>query len=154
MAGIKDSGQAHAGLKALHHDPVHFVIHDVADHTKVDGINDFIIAVFFVTVKIGCLAAMAGVVEEQGIVRLGIFDKPMHGTENVLFGGLAHRVLLVVGQNNHIFSRVAKIAVQVSGHILDIVNAAAELAFLVEVVYANEESLATASTSGILKGVG
>ena len=78
----------------------------------------------------------------------------MHCAKDILLCRLAHRVLLIVRQNHHVFSRVAEVAVQVGGHVFDIIDAAAQLAFLVEVIDADEEGFAATGTGGVLEAVG
>ena len=62
--------------------------------------------------------------------------------------------MCVVGKDHHIFTGVAKVAIQVRGHVLHVVDAAAKLASLVEVVDADEKSFTPAATVGVLEGVG
>ena len=62
--------------------------------------------------------------EKEGVVGLCIFDQPVHGTQDVLFRRLAHRVLLVICKDDHILPRVAKVAVEVCRHILDVIDTA------------------------------
>ncbi len=61
--------------------------------------------------------------EEERVIWLGVFDKPVHCSKDVLFRRLAHGVLLVVCQDDHVFARVAEIAIEVCRHVLDIVYA-------------------------------
>lgn len=61
----------------------------------------------------------------------------MHGTQDVLFRRLAHGVLLIIGQDNHVLPFVAKVLDQVARHVLYIVDASAKLPSLSEVVDAN-----------------
>ena len=103
---------------------MHFVVNDVAGSAEVDGVDDFVVAVFFVAVEVGRLAAVAAVVEEEGVVGAGVLDEPVHGAQDVGLGGLGHGVLLVVGQDDHVFASVAEVLVEVGGHVLDVVNAA------------------------------
>ena len=79
VAGVEDGGQAHTRLKALDHDSVHLIVDDVTDSSEVDRVDDFVIAVLFIAVQIGCLAAVAGVMEEEGVIGSGVFDEPVHG---------------------------------------------------------------------------
>ena len=58
VAGIEDGGEADPGLEGADHYAVHLVVDDVAGYTEVDGIDDFIVAVFFVTVKVFSLTAV------------------------------------------------------------------------------------------------
>ena len=101
-----------------------FVVDDVAGGAEVDGVDDFVVAVFLVAVEVGSLPAVAAIVEEEGVVGAGVFDEPVHGAEEVGFGGLGHGVLLVVGQDDHIFAGIAEVLVEVCGHVLDVVDAA------------------------------
>lgn len=75
--------------------------------------------------------------EEERVVRPGILDQPMHGTKNVLLRRLTHGILLIVSQDDHVFSFVTKMFHQVSSHVSDIVDTSAQLATLAEVVNAN-----------------
>jgi hypothetical protein len=93
------------------------------------------------------------VVEEERIVGLGVLNEPVHGAQDVLLGRLAHGVLLVVGQGDHVLALVTKGLHQVVGHVLNIVDATTELTFLAKVVDANQESLALAGTVGVLERV-
>lgn len=69
----------------------------------------------------------------------------MHGSENVLFGRLAHGVLLIVGKNHHILAFIAKVFGEVGSHVANIVDAAAQLSALVEVVDSDEKGFSPAS---------
>ena len=44
--------------------------------------------------------------KEQGVVRLGILNEPTHGLDDIRLGGDHARVLLVVGQNDHVLAAV------------------------------------------------
>ena len=59
VAGVEDGGQAHTWLEGLYHDAVHLIVNDVACYSEVDGVDDFVVAVVFVAVKIRCLPAVA-----------------------------------------------------------------------------------------------
>lgn len=48
----------------------------------------------------------------------------MHGANDVLFCWLTHGVLLVVGQDNHVFPSIAEIAIQIGRHIFYVVYTA------------------------------
>ena len=64
---------------------------------------------------------------------------------------LRHWILLVIRQNHHVFSLVAKVLVQVVAHVLDVVDAATELPFLAEIIDANEQSLPSTCTLRVLE---
>lgn len=51
--------------------------------------------------------------EEQRIIGLCILDKPVHGAQNIRLGRLAHGVLLIIGEEDHVFAGIAEILVQV-----------------------------------------
>ena len=79
------------------HYAVHFIVNDVSRLPKIDGVYDLIVAIILIAIKILSLAAVTGIVKEERIIRSGILDQPMHGSQDVLFGGLTHGVLLVIG---------------------------------------------------------
>lgn len=79
--------------------------------------------------------------EKERIVRSGILDKPVHGTENVLLCRLAHWVLLIIRQDHHVFPAIAEMLRQVGRHVPNIVDTSAQLAALPKVVDANQEGL-------------
>lgn len=91
--------------------------------------------------------------EEERVIRSRILNQPVHGSQNVLLGGLAHGVLLVVGQDNHILSLVAELFHEVARHIANIVDAAIELAALAKVIDANEQSFPPAVAFRVLETV-
>lgn len=93
------------------------------------------------------------VVKEERVVWLGILDQPVHGAQDVGLGRLAHGVLLVVGQEHHILALVAKELVQIGAHVLDVVDAAAQLPALAKVVDANQQRLAAAVAGRVLERV-
>lgn len=66
---------------------------------------------------------------------------------------MAHGVLLVIGQHDHIFSLVAEKLVEVVGHVLCVVDASSELTFLAEVVDANQEGLSPACAVRVLESI-
>ena len=91
--------------------------------------------------------------KEKRIIRLSILHEPVHRADDVRFCGLAHGILLIIGQNHHVLSGIPEMPIQVPAHILDIVDAATKLAALSEVVYADQKRLATARTGGVLEVV-
>ena len=91
--------------------------------------------------------------EEEGIVRLGVLDEPVHGAKDVHLGGLTHGVLLIIRQDHHVFTSVAKVLVQVGRHVLDIVDTSAQLTLLVEVVNSDQQSLSLARAARVLEVV-
>ena len=79
--------------------------------------------------------------EEQRVVGPRVLDQPMHRPDDVRLGRLAHRVLLVIRQRHHILPLVPEVLVQVSGHVLDVVDAPAQLPALPEVVDPDQQRL-------------
>ena len=96
-------------------------------------------------------ATLTRVMEEQRIVGLCVFDQPMHSPQNVLFRRLAHGVLLIVGQDHHVFTGVSEIAVQVTRHVFHIVDASSQLPFLSKVVDTDQQGLTPACTARVLE---
>jgi len=74
----------------------------------------------------------------------------MHGAKDVGLGWLAHGVVLVVRQENHVLSLVAKVAVQIRAHVLHVVDAATQLAPLTKVIDTYEQRLPPAIACRIL----
>lgn len=132
---------------------MHLVIHDVSGLSKVDRVDDFVVSIFFVSVQILRLTAVARIVEEQRIVRTRVFHQPVHRSEDVGLCRLAHRVLLIVRQDHHILSLVPKMPVQVGGHILHVVDTAAKLSSLREIIDAYEKGFPTPGTVRVLECV-
>lgn len=91
--------------------------------------------------------------EEQRIVGLRILDQPMHSAQNIRLGRLAHGVLLIIGKEDHVFTGIAEVLVQVCGHVLDIVDTSTQLALLAEIVDSNQERLALTSTARVLEAI-
>ena len=91
--------------------------------------------------------------EKQRVVGLGVLDEPVHGAQDIGLGRLAHGVLLVVGPDHHVLALVAQVLGRVAAHVLDVVDAAAQLALLAKVVDADEQGFPAAGAVGVLKGV-
>lgn len=62
--------------------------------------------------------------EKERVVAPRILDQPMHRSEEILLRRLAHGVLLVVGQDDHVFSLIPEVFDEVARHIPHIVDAA------------------------------
>lgn len=77
----------------------------------------------------------------------------MHGPKDICLRRLAHGVLLVVGQNDHVFPGVAEVLVQVRGHVPHIVYATAQLPLLTKVIDPDQESLLLAGTIRVLEAI-
>ena len=61
----------------------------------------------------------------------------MHCSQYILLCRLAHRILLIIGQDDHVLSRIAEIAIEVGRHVLHIVDASSQLSSLPEVIDAD-----------------
>lgn len=59
VARVEDGGETHAGLEGAHHDAVHLVVGDVAGLAEVDRVDDLVVAVFLIAVKVFCLPAVS-----------------------------------------------------------------------------------------------
>ena len=77
----------------------------------------------------------------------------MHRPQDVRLCWLTHRILLVVGEDDHVLAPVVEVLVQVRRQILDVVDAALELAALAKVVDADEQCLPLAGAVGVLERV-
>ena len=133
------------------HDTVHLVVYYMTRLPKVYGIYDFVVTVVLVPVEIRRLPAMTGVMEEERIVRSRVFHQPVHCSQDICLGRLAHRILLIICQDHHVLSLVAEMAVQVGRHILHIVDASSELASLAKVVDTYEKRFPSAGAVGVLE---
>lgn len=58
MAGVEDGGQADTRLERPDEDAVHLVVDNVAGHAEIDGVDDLVIAIFFIAVEIFGLTAV------------------------------------------------------------------------------------------------
>ena len=77
----------------------------------------------------------------------------MHSAQNVRFGRLAHRILLIIRQDDHILSRVSEILVEVTAHIFDVVDTSSQLTTLPEVIDADQERFSPSRAVTVLKTV-
>ena len=90
---------------------MHLVVYYVAGLPKVDWVDDFVVTILFVTVQIFRLTAMPRVMKEERVVGSRILHQPMHGSQDVLLRRLTHGILLIIGQEHHVLSLVAKMSV-------------------------------------------
>lgn len=91
--------------------------------------------------------------DKERVIGLCTLDQPLHGPQHVCLCGHAHRILLIVGEDDHVLPPVAVSLVEKNGHFLDIVNAALQLIGLSEVVDADEKGFATSSTVRVTESV-
>jgi hypothetical protein len=59
VAAVEDGRQAHTGRQGLDHVMVDLIVNDVACCLKVERVNDLVMAVLLVAVKVLCLSAVA-----------------------------------------------------------------------------------------------
>jgi hypothetical protein len=88
-------------------------------------------------------------VEEERVVWCSTLDQPVHSTEDVLLGRLAHGVLLVICEDHHILSPVPKVLDEVRSHVADVVDASSQLPALAEVVDTDEKAFPAARAVGV-----
>lgn len=91
--------------------------------------------------------------EEERIVWPRVLDEPVHRPQDVLLRRLAHRVLLVVCEDDHVFPLIAVVLDKVPRHVPDVVDASPELTALAKVVDAYEEGFTATRTLGVLESV-
>lgn len=91
--------------------------------------------------------------EKEGVIGLSALDKPVHSTEDVLLSRLAHLVLLVISEYDHVFSPIAKVLNQVRRHVAHVVDTSAQLTALTKVVDANQERFPAAGAVRVPEGV-
>ena len=91
--------------------------------------------------------------QEQGIIRLCIRHQPTHCAQYIRLRWLGYWILLIIGQDNHVFPTVPISLNQKGRDIPYVIDTASQLALLAKIVYADEQSLAFAGTVGILKGI-
>lgn len=89
--------------------------------------------------------------QEERIVGLRPIDQPIHGAQDVLLGGLQHRIRLVVREDDHVLPLVVVALHQEVGHVLGIVDAAPERRARPDVVDADEQRLALSGTVTVLE---
>jgi len=92
-------------------------------------------------------------VQEQRVIRLRIRNKPLHSPQNILLRRLIPRILLVIRQYHHVLPPVPELLRQECRHVLNVVDAPAELALLAEVVDADQQRLPLARAVGVLERV-
>lgn len=90
---------------------------------------------------------------EKRIVPLRILDQPLHRSQDIGFCWDTHGVLLVVGQDDHVFSPVAVSFMEEGRHVGHIVDTAAEGVRLPGIVNPNQQGLPSARTSGVLEAI-
>lgn len=74
---------------------------------------------------------------QQRVVWPRPLDQPVHSPQDIGFGRDAQLMLLVVGEDHHVFSPVTMLLMEEHRHIRDIIDAAMQFARLTDVVYAD-----------------
>jgi hypothetical protein len=77
----------------------------------------------------------------------------MHCPEQILLCRLTHRILLVIGQDHHVFSLVAEVFDEVARHIPHIVDATPQLSSLTKVVYTDKKRFPPTGAVAVLKSI-
>lgn len=77
----------------------------------------------------------------------------MHCPQDVRFSGLAHGILLVIGQGDHVFALVTEVLVEIVAHVLHVIDTSTQLTALTEVVDSDKQGFATTGTVGVLERV-
>lgn len=108
MTAIKDGRQPAPGRQRFHQQRMQIIIDDVARRLEIQRIHHLIIPIILVPVQILRLPAVARVVEEEGIVRLGVGDEPLHGGDHVGARGDLPRVARVVDEHDDVVLFVAE----------------------------------------------
>lgn len=72
--------------------------------------------------------------KEKRVVRLRIFDQPLHCTQYIRLGRNAQGILLVIGENDHVLPPIPVSLMKKSRHVSDVVDASAELIRLSNIV--------------------
>ena len=84
--------------------------------------------------------------EEERVIGRSPLDQPVHGTEDVLLGGLAHGVLLVIRKDHHVFPPVPEVLNQVGSHVSNVIDTAPQLTALAKVVDADQQAFPAPGT--------
>lgn len=77
----------------------------------------------------------------------------MHRPENILFRRLAHGVLLIVSQDDHVIPLVTEIFVQKRRHVLHVIDTTPQLASLAEIVDSDQQSLPSSCAIRVLERI-
>ncbi len=120
---------------------------DLPVRLEIDRHDGAVEAGFAVAVRVGDLAAVPAVVQEEGAFRFR--DEPVHGGEDVGADGVVGAGAAGLGHDDHVAWVCVVAARHEEGdHVVDVGFAASELVGGVKVVYADEEGFSTAGHSG------
>jgi len=92
----KNCGEPDTRLERSDHYPVHFIVNNMTSCSEINGINDLVISILFISVEILGLPAVSRVMEKQRVVGLRILHQPVHGSKNICLRWLTHWILLIV----------------------------------------------------------
>lgn len=132
---------------------MHVIVHNVASDAVVQWVDDIVESIVLISIQIGSTTSVAREVDEQRIVRLGVLDEPLHGAYYVRLGGDAHRIPLVIGENDHVLTLVPVPPSQEVGHVSNIIDTAFECIGLPCVVDPDQQSPAATGTIRVLEPV-
>jgi uncharacterized membrane protein len=130
-----------------------FVIDDRTSLGVVDWVDTLIISVIFIAVQVLDSATVTGVMKEESIIGLGVLDKPAESANNVFAGRNHDRILLVIGQDDHVLPLVVIALHQEGRDVVYVVDTSTQLALLAKIVDADEKRLATTGTFGVLESI-
>lgn len=102
MTAIKDSSQPTPGRQRLDQQRMQIIIDQVARLLEIQRIDHLIVPIVLVPVQILGLAPVSRVVEEEGIVRLGTGDEPLHRGDHVGSSGDLTWVTGVVDEHDDV----------------------------------------------------
>ena len=71
----------------------------------------------------------------------------MHRPEDILLRRLAHGILLIIRENDHIFPLITEMRHKICRHVAHVVYTSPQLATLAKVVNTDKQGLAYASTT-------
>lgn len=124
MARVKDGRQPDARSERHHHERVHLVVDHLTGRSVIDRVDRLVVAVVLVAVPVGRLASVAGIVEEEGVVRLGAGDEPTHRLRDVGSRRLLTGVAGVVRQDDNVLLAVPVPARDEAFDVVNVVDAA------------------------------
>lgn len=102
MTTVKDRRQPTTRRQRLDHQRMQIIIDDMPRRLEIQRINHLIIPVIFIPVQILRLASVSGIVEEEGIVRFGTGDEPLHCCDHVGSSRDLTRVAGVVDEHDDV----------------------------------------------------
>lgn len=77
----------------------------------------------------------------------------MHRPKNIRLGRLAHRVLLIISQDDHVLSSITEAVIQIGRQVLGIIDTTTQLTLLSKVVDPNQQRLSLSRAARVLEVV-